>query len=316
MSSSDAIATPIAVDPIMAPYSSKKMYKFDAAVLWKFLSGRQTMLQQLTCPTADLLQAAGLTQTSNKWTNVAYTDSDTKLSISYDFVSCNLNGYQTNYDYNAKHATITDATAIATARQFMNKSRFKDVLKNTTGEPIIVNRYNGGMMMPLADGQEDGKMVVKPIKADDAFTNISVLFPYVINGKPVYANYGGRVGITIEVTDMWVQNFNGQYINFPWTTVTSKESLTKIELAKYIKKGGNNRYYGKKYSVQLWQPQDVYAIINDWTGGTNTMYLSSAILLPTTLANDEFYAPWSKYEMLVTDYKFGNPNMMPQSPMY
>ncbi len=221
-----------------------------------------------------------------------------------------------HYDYSVQHQTITDAAAIATARQFMQKSRFKDVLKNTTGEPIIIGRYNGGMMMPLADWQEDGKMVVAPHTDGDKYTNITVLFPYVINGKSVYANYGGRVGVSIEVTDMWVQSFYGQYINFPGKNNTTMSPLTKTEIAKYIKKGWNNRYYGKKFTVKLGQPQDVYSIINDWTGGKNTMYISSAILLPSTLANDEFYTPWSMYEMLVSDYKIGNPNMNMPKPMY
>lgn len=316
VSSPNVVATPVGAEPVMAPYYSKKIYKFDSAIMGKFLSGRQATLQQLTCPSADLLQHAWLTQRSNKWTTATYEDQDTKMYVSYDFINCNINGYKMDYDYTVKHAIVTDTAAIETARQFMQKSRFKDVLKNTVGEPVIIGRYNGGVMYPMEDGQEDGKMAVSPYANSNNYTNITVLFPYVINGKSVYANYGNKVGITIEVTDMWVQSFNGQYINYPVSNVTTKEQLSKTDIVKYIKKGGNNRYYGKKFSVQLGQPQDVYAVVSDWTSGKNTTYLSSAILLPTTLANDEYYAPWSKYEMIVTDYKFANPNMNPQTPMY
>lgn len=238
------------------------------------------------------------------------------MYISYDLVYCNFNGYTINADYN-NLKPISEETAITTAKTFLASSFIKDLLGDKIGEPIVTSKYSNGSPMPIdARISSAPSMPVSPDYIDkDEFTNITVMFPYVVNGQKVYSNYGGRMGVTVEVTDKGVMSYNGQMLTLSDNKKDAKP-MTNLEFINYIKRGGNSPYYGTKSTVVLSAPERVYTIVNDWRNNKSTNYLATATLFSSSTSLDE-YQPWNKYEMVITDYKFANTNMTvyPQ-PMY
>ncbi len=193
-----------APDMIMQP--AKKYYKFDAKAALAFFKNKTSSLQEVTCPSDVLLKQAGLVGTSKKWTYATYEDTVAKMNISYDFVGCTFNGYSSNTDanYTANLKPITEKRAIQKAKEFIEGSFIKDVIGKTLGEPIVTSKYNAmnPMPMPIDARSSDAPVVNEENYIDkDEYTSISIMFPYVVDGKKVYSNYGGRLGLTIEVNE-------------------------------------------------------------------------------------------------------------------
>lgn len=301
------------------PENSTKTYKFDTKALTTLLSGSDSSLQEITCPRDTILQTLGLLGTlgsNRKWTSLTYEDTSVNMFVSYDLIGCNFNAYANNVDYqNLK--TLSEEKALATAKAFMNGAPFRDIITSTLGEPIVVSKYNNGGPMPMyMNDTTNGK--TQSSDTDEyvdtpTYTNYTILFPYVVAGKKVYFNYGGRAGINVEVTDKGVISYNGQFIALPGTTKKAKV-MTADQTIKFVKRGGNNPYYGNKKTVQLNASERVMVVVNDWKNGKNTLYLASGTRFGSNLARDD-YNPTNKYEMILVDFGFANPNLAPV-PMY
>lgn len=313
---SEAAAMPV-TDAMMMPDTNNKTYKFDTKAVTALLSGTHTELQEITCPRDSILQTLWLLGTlgaNRKWTNLTYEDTVVNMFVTYDLIGCNFNAYANNMEYqNLK--PITENKALEYAKAFMENAPFKDVIKSSLGEPIIVAKYNNNGPMPYVQDADSKQAASNDEDYIDTptYTNISILFPYIINGKKVYYNYGGRAGISVEVTEKWVTSYNGQFIVLPGAWKKAKV-MTPEQTIKFVKRGGNNPYYGQKRTVQLNAPERVMVIVNDWKNGKNTLYLASGTRFGSNVAWDD-YNPTNLYEMIIVDYGFANPNLNPV-PMY
>lgn len=314
----DAEATKIAAPDAMPIYNAKKTYIFDKKVASKVFADKTASLQEITCPSDVLLKQAWLLGVGGrKWTNVTYEDTDNKLNVSFDMVNCNFSAYTTNTTDYATLKPISVERALAKAKEFINTSFIKDVAGSMIGDPIVSNQYNYGTPMPL-DASISARSEAAPVAPDyidkDEFTNVTILFPYVIDGKKVYSNYGGRLWITIDVTEKWVTSYYGQLLKVPGVQKDAKP-MTQIQFINYVKKGWNNPYWGDKSTVKLWTPERVYTLVQDWRNNKSTTYIASATLFPTTMLTDIYSQ--QNYELLVTDFRFANGNLINYPrPMY
>lgn len=295
----------VAVEPPMT--MTPKTYKFDTKAALEMFKNKTSTLQQITCPRDVLIRQAGLVGTNKNWTTVSYEDPVSKMYITYDMQGCNFNGYSSDISYGTvKYDPITDAAALAKAKEFLSSPMLKDLITTNLGEPIIVNKYsaNGGIMPMPIDSRE------APANNDyidaDEFTHISIVFPYEINGKRVYSNYGGRAGISVEVTSRWITSYYGQLIALG--DVKNAKPMLSTQFVSYIKRGWNNPYRGNESTVNLGAGERVYTIINDWRNGKNTNYLATATLFSSDIPLAD-YQPWQNYEMMISDYLIGNPNI-------
>lgn len=312
-----AETTKIAAPDTMPVYNTKKFYKFDKAAATTLFAEKTASLQQITCPSEVLMKQAWLVWTNRKWTSVTYEDTDAKMNITYDMVNCNFNGYSSN---TADYATLKPITLeqwLAAAKKFIETSFIKDLVWWMLGEPVIMNQYNYAYPMPI-DMISSARVTSAPSNVEyidkDEFTNVTVLFPFVIDGKKVYSNYWGRLGITVEVTERGVNSYYGQLIKLPGEIKDAKP-MTSIQFINYIKRGWNNPYRGEKTTVTLWKPERIYTLVQDWRNNKSSTYIASATLFPSTMMTDVYSS--LPYEMIVTDYKFANTNFTPYPvPMY
>jgi hypothetical protein len=141
----------------------------------------------------------------------------------------------------------------------------------------------------------------------DMNTNYSIVFPYKIDGKDVYYQYGSRMGITMEIWANGVTSFNVQLL-FPSGTMKNARRMTTAQMLSYITRGWNNQYRGNKSSVTLSASKSIYVFVQDWRNGKNTNYIASATLLPSSTLLD-ISNPYGFYEMIVADYVFANTNL-------
>ncbi len=307
---------------VIMPENPQKFYKMDTKAITPVMSGAEFSLQEITCPRDNILQTLGLLGTlgsNRKWTNLTYEDTVVKMFVSYDLIGCNFNAYATDITYENLNI-IAEDKALEAAKAFMATAPFKDVIKANLGEPIIVSKYNNNVNRPMpmfARGHTTDSVVMEGKLVSNTatgFTNYNILFPYVIGGKKVYFNYGGRAGINLEVNENGVVSYNGQFIALPGTVNTNAKTMNLVAMLKFAKRGGNNPYYGNKTTINVDSAERIFVIVNDWRNNKNTLYLASGTLFPTNVQIDD-YNPWNKYEMVIVDYAFANPNLNP-TPMY
>jgi hypothetical protein len=304
MTTDSATSTKMVVD-MPAPQVTK-YYKFDKQSFVNYFSGKVSSLQTLNCPKDSLLQEAGLSNTQRNWTAASYLDTKTTLTYSFDFANCSISAYQTNYDSNPKSLSPIDA--LATAKAFIVNLPLYSSISAMLGEPVIVWAY--GNNMPYYSE----KISARPIPDTtgdyidaDMNTNYSVIFPYKIDGKDVYGQYGNKMGVNMEVGANGVTSFSAQLL-FPSGNMKKARRMTNAQMLSYINRGWNNQYRGNKSSVTLSSPKPIYVFMQDWRNGKSTNYLLTATLLPSSTLLD-MNSPYSFYEMVVSDYVFANMNL-------
>ena len=232
------------------------------------------------------------------------------FDYTFDMRNCSMRGNKKNSTWSNK--AVTEKDALAKAKEFMKKSFFKDKVYAKYGDPIVTNKNGNGGIMPYRLESSKVKMDSDiEIDTNDTgvleaeFTSFSILFPYIINDKPVYNTYGNKAGISLEVTADGVTSVNAQLLPFKGA-VRSSEKLTNEDIVSFIKRGGNNQYRGNQAEIELQAPERVNVLFNVWRNNVNEMYLSSGIRLGSKVKVDQRNS--QTYEMIISDYKIGNSN--------
>ncbi|MBP7062179.1 hypothetical protein KA037_01330 [Patescibacteria group bacterium] len=297
------------------PYYGQSTYKFDEAATKKLLESKGALLQ-LKCNPKASITAMGLTNVSDKLLSVGMADGS--YEYNFDFRSCALwvSNPTVSWDYNK---SITEKDAIAKATDFVQKGFLKGKIYDKLGEAKVLYR-NSNQPMPYYDMQagvrneSDAVDYSDIVIVDDAgsdeviekeYYSFSIVFPYLVNGKQIYNQWGGPAGLTVEVSANGVMSANVQLLPFVAIKKES-EKFTADEAVAYVKRGGNNPFYGAAQEIKLDAPQRAFVLFSLWRNNKNEMYLSSGIRFGSSLKTDV----WAQqpYEMIISDYKIGNPN--------
>ncbi len=292
------------VERIPPYYQGGKTYKFDEKAV-NALNLKDSSLLKLNCDWAAVLKALGFAG-NTKMFSVGLEEGT--FDYTFDMRNCSMRGNKRNYVWT--NTAVTEKTAIAKAKEFMKSSFFKGKVFDKYGEPIVMYKNSNGGVMPYRMEKSDSKMM-SDIEIDPNDTGVlepefilfSILFPYVINGKPVYNAYGNKAGITVEVTAEWVTSVNAQLLPFKWA-VRSSEKLTNEDIVSFVKRGGNNPYRGNQAEIELQKPERISVLFNVWRNNINEVYLSSGIRFGSKVKLDQFNP--NNYEMIISDYKIGN----------
>lgn len=292
------------VERIPPYYQGGKTYKFDERSV-NALNLKDSSLLKLNCDWAAVLKSLGFAG-NTKMFSVGLEEGI--FDYTFDMRNCSMRGNKRNYVWT--NNSVTEKTAIAKAKEFMRSSFFKGKIFDKYGEPIVMYKNTNGGVMPYRLEKSDSK-IMSDIEIDPTdtgilepeFVSFSILFPYVIDGKPVYNAYGNKVWITVEVTAEWVTSVNAQLLPFKWA-VRSSEKLTNEDVISFVKRGGNNPFRGNQAEIELQKPERVNVLFNVWRNNINEIYLSSGIRFGSKVRLDQRNP--NNYEMIISDYKIGN----------
>lgn len=297
------------------PYYGQSTYTFDEAATKKLVEEKWALLQ-LKCNPKAAISAMGLTNISDKLLSVGLSDGN--FEYNFDFRNCSLwaNNPNTAWDYSK---SIKETDAIAKAKEFVQNGFLKGKIYDKLGEAKVLYR-NSNQPMPYYDMQAGVRnesdavdysdiVIVDDPSSDEViekeYYSFSIIFPYLVNGKQIYNQWGGPAGLTVEVSANGVMSANVQLLPFVAIKKES-EKLTADEAVAYVKRGGNNPFYGVAQEVKLDAPKRAFVLFNLWRNNKSELYLSSGIRFGSSIKPDM----WAQqpYEMVISDYKIGNPN--------
>lgn len=313
----EPVANPVATDGMYVDpyYGGQSTYKFDEAATKTMIESKSALLQ-LKCNPKASIAAMGLTNISDKLLSVGLADG--KFEYNFDFRNCSLwaSNPEAMQDYTK---SITESDALAKAREFVQNGFLKGKIYDKLGAAKVLYR-NSNQPMPYYDmrsgvkNQSDDVDYSDIVIIEDSGSNeniereyysFSIVFPYLVNGKTIYNQYGGPAGVTVEVSANGVMSANVQLLPF---VAIKKESdkMSGDEAVAYVKRGGSNPFYGAAQEVKLDAPQRAFVLFNLWRNNKSELYLSSGIRFGSSLKVDQ----WAQqpYEMIISDYKIGNAN--------
>lgn len=243
----EPVAKPVATSDQMYvdPYYGQSTYKFDEAATKKMLDGTSALLQ-LKCNPKAAINAMGLTNVSDKLFSVGLSDG--KFEYNFDFRNCSLwaSNPTSMQDYSK---SIKESDAIAKAKDFMQNGFLKGKIYDKLGEAKVLYK-NSNQPMPYYDMRAGVKNQADTVEysditiIDDSGSNeniekeyysFSIVFPYLVNGKPIYNQWGGPAGVTVEVSANGVMSANVQLLPFVAIKKES-EKLSGDEAVAYVKK--------------------------------------------------------------------------------
>ena len=289
---------------------NQKTYTYDQSAVKTIADGKSSLIK-VNCDNLQILKSIGFTQNTSNMFSIGLNQDG--FDYNFDLRNCSLRGAKVNQQWSGK--PVTEAQALAAAKAFMGSQYLANKIFTQYGAPIIIARNNNTMrpmyeasLVKSADGTVFSGIDIDPTDTGDVqpqYTSFSILFPYVINGKAVYNNYGNKAGISVEVTADGVTSMNAQLLPFKGAS-RNADKMSADDFGTYIKKGGNNPYRGQETKVALGKPQSVLVLFSLRRNNTTELYLSSGIKFTTNLKPDQ----WAQqpYEMTLSDYKIGNNN--------
>jgi len=305
--------TKLDANRVMPPVDNgQKTYTFDQDATKKIAEAKSSLIK-VNCDGLQVLKDLGFTQNTSNMFSIGVSDAG--FDYNFDLRNCTLWGSKTNQQFAGK--SLTEAQAIATAKAFMWSKYLTQKIFSKYGAPIIIAKNNNGprpvMYKELnssmaSDAIDLSGIDIDPTDTGDVnpeYVSFSILFPYVLNGKAIYNNYGNRAGITLEVSSEGVTSINAQLLPFKWAT-RNADKMTADDFSSYIKKGGNNQYRGTETKVNLGTPEQILVLFTLRRNNVTETYLSSGIKFTTSLKPDQ--RTQQPYEMTLSDYKIGNNN--------
>ena len=302
------------MDPnrVMPPLNNgQKTYIFDQEATKKVAESKSSLIK-VNCDGLQVLKDLGFTQNTSNMFSIGVSDAG--FDYNFDLRNCSLWGNKIIQQPTNK--SITEAQAIAIAKTFMGSKYLTQKIFSQYGAPIVIAKNNNNprpMYKELttslrSDSVDLSGIVIDATDTGDVnpeYVSFSIMFPYVLNGKSIYNNYGNRAGITVEVTSDGVTSINAQLLPFKGA-VRNAEKMSSDDFSSYIKKGGNNQYRGQEEKVNLGKPEQVLVLFNLRRNNITETYLSSGIKFTTSLKPDQ--RTQQSYEMTLSDYKIGNNN--------
>jgi len=200
----------------------------------------------------------------NKWPVSVYSD-----------MSCSGNGKEMNCGSSVpsikEEDVPRDEVLISIADNFIKEY---GINKNIYGAPEVDKVWQRYYL--LAKSQNDAAASVPQ--------NMTVTYPLILNGKQVYEQYGGKIGlkINIDIKDKKVTDVNGletqNYSSSEYVAETDSASIVK-----FAEEGGANRIYSYPeakniVTMELETPQAVY--VRQWKYNGNE---SSELFVPSFL---------------------------------
>lgn len=300
------------VDPYGPIYGSVK-YVFDKDKVISYYKTNIPKMYRLRCNKTAILKMLGFDNSKifsiglNEW----------EYQVSYDLNSCNVwmnwigSGVESTNDLsvsakylpypNPNTNPIDEKLSMEKAKKFLSENKVFDIIEKNLGTPFI--KWRGYT-------DETNKQV----------GIISVFFPFIINDRPVYYQYGEQAWVSIDVNSNGVSNANINILSIILSRASSVINPSD-DIINMIERWGNNMFYpaspsNNEFKVNLSSPIKIWVLVQRYNGVSPipSSYLVSGIKMTS---DQKTYKGGPDYEMTISDYKLGNNNNGgPVWPMY
>ena len=290
------------IEKIMPPvYGSDKTYVYDKEAVKKIMN-EESNLVEVSCQSDDVLRALWLQKNTLALTTIGFTKENMDMNI--DFKNCML--YAGRSVWIAPSQWISDQKALSSAKTFVTTTLGANGIVKVPqlDKPYIAYRDNGGMMYPLAAAKEKGSSVEH---LETLYNSVTIVYPYIVNGKALYSNYGGwKMWVSITVDSNGISSVHVPLLAFTSVPKTAEQVSDQAALT-LIDNGGNNPYYGAEQTVTLEKPERVLVYFNYYVpNAPQRTLISDGIRLGSQMKQDQ----WNPlpYEMILSDFVIGNTN--------
>ncbi|MBM3231008.1 hypothetical protein FJZ28_01640 [Candidatus Peregrinibacteria bacterium] len=248
------------------------------------------------------------------------------FNVTVDFLNGTVSMYK-NIDYSSRpESTCSDEACFARYRVKMSDIPSEKELFAMTDKfmkEYAIDRRNLGEPMT----QDDWRYWYETSTDKTNYwfpEQLSVIYPYEINGKPVFDEWGNPVGVnvTFDIRENGVTGVWGlQTMDFTSSSYTAADDLDAV--MKVVRKGGRNEWRdpaAKIVEASVKEPVDVYVQINVWDQKSmfgETLYVP-AVAFPVTsmpmeagLVRKYVVVPLAKEFLTVPQDPVGIPRPMP-----
>lgn len=291
------------------PVQNAITYTFNETWVKQILNQTSTLIQ-ITCNSEAILKSLWFTQTNKKIYNLWLEEWN--FEYNFDIRNCSLRWNKVNntYQYNK---SLTEAQAISFAETFIKDPYLKSKIFYQLGKPIVVFKNSNSWPYPLykeATPARDSN-VFDGIEIDESnqeniepqYISFSIMYPYLLNWKEIYEQYGNRAWVTLEVSADWVMSVNARLLSFKWATKKS-EKLTSEDAIRILKNGWNSPFRWQTNEIKLSKPEKVIVMFNIRRDNKTLLFMSSGIWLKSNVKPDQ--RAQQPYTMILSDYKIWN----------
>lgn len=298
------------VDPEWVPPIStdKASYKFDE-IATKAMIKQDSSLLKLNCDWLKVLQNMGFADRAAKMFSIWVEEWE--FDFSFDLRNCSMRWNKRNYT--PLYKSLTEKKAFEYADTFMQNPYLKWKIFDKLDKPVLLYKNSNWWAYPMMKDWMSESDYFSWINIDPSdtwnveieYTDFTIIFPYLINWKKVYNQYGSLAWITLNINSEGVNNVNAQLLPFIWA-VRKSEKLTDTQLVDFVKNWWNNPFRWQSKQIKLDKPERITVLFSLWRNNFTERYLSSWIRFWSKIKVDPYAQ--SNYEMIISDYKIGNNN--------
>lgn len=299
------IADPERVPPVSMDRAN---YVFDQTAT-KAIMKQESSLLKLNCDGLKVLQSMWFADRAAKMFSVWVEEGE--FDFSFDLRNCSMrwNKRSQNNDYRS----LTEKKAFEYAENFIKNPYLKWKIFDQLDKPILLYRNSNSWPYPIMKEWMSDSEYFSGINIDTSdtwdveieYTDFTIIYPYLINWKRVYNQYGGFAGVTLYINSQWVSSINAQLLPFIGA-IRKSEKLSETQLIDFVKNWWNNPFWWSSKTVKLDKPQKINVLFSLWRNNVTEWYLSSGIRFWSKVKTDPYAQ--SNYEMIISDYKIGNNN--------
>lgn len=299
---------PSTVDRV-PPIQTTINYAFDKTWVKNILNQTSTLLQ-ISCNSQSILKSLWFDQSNKKIFNLWLEEWN--FEYNFDIRNCSLRWSRTNntYQYNK---SLTELQALDYASKFIKDPYLKDKVFYQLGKPVILAKNSNNWPYPLYKESMPSSdwNVFSWIEIDNSneeniepqYTSFSIMYPYLLNGKEIYEQYGNKAWITLEVSADWVMSINARLLPFKGISKKS-EKLSTDDAVRILENWWNSPFRWQTKEIKFASPEKVIVLFNLRRDNKNLLFMSSGIWLKSNIRPDQ--RAQQPYTMILSDYKIWN----------
>lgn len=291
------------------PIQTSVNYVFNETWVKDILNQTSTLLQ-ITCDSQSILKSLGFDQTNKKIYNLWLEE--WSFEYNFDIRNCSLRWNRINNTYQYTKS-LTEEKAIEYASKFIQDSYLKGKVFYQLGTSIVLSKNSNNWPYPLYKETRNSSdvNVFSWIEIDTwneeniepQYTSFSIMYPYLLNWKEIYEQYGNRAWITLEVSADWVMSINARLLPFKGISKKS-EKVTKDDAVRILKNWWNSPFRWQAKEIKFTAPERVIVMFNVRRDNKNLLFMSSGIWLKSNMKPDQ--RAQQPYSMILSDYKIWN----------
>ena len=216
----------IQVNPSFIGITSNNVNYIYSTVDLKKLHNEQSSLSEVSCQLSDFISNFDIDKKIDTLNIHTLGFKSQELDVSIDVRNCSFSANRTTERLSPKKG-INDMEALEIVQNTINNMFVNNDGLFKFDKPVIQSRND--VFLSIDSPKEVNN------KPEKRYNTISVFYPYVIGGTPVYTNYGTQLGATVITDEYGIVSVQTSSLPFRSTPKTSQKN-TWYGLQKFIKR--------------------------------------------------------------------------------